>query len=192
MFKSCDFYEENKWHFPSVTTIMNAALPEAKRKNLIKWQVDQIYTLGYEGFKEKKYTTMKQGSDFHKAAEMLLKRQPLNKEEMNPQILKSVDTLEKIIEAEFRREMVLIEKKVFHTDLFYNGQLDCLGYYKDCLCVIDWKRSEKAKTELRDLYEYPVQTSAYIGINFFVKLLFPHLTKGFSNIYCRCIRCFLE
>lgn len=170
MFESNDYYEENKWHFPSVTTILNAALPEAKRRNLIKWQVDQIYKLGYDGFIDKKHTTMKHGSDFHMAAEMLLKRQPLNKEVINPRILKSVDTLEKIIETEFQREMVLIEKKVFHQDLFYSGQLDCLGYYKDCLCVIDWKRSEKAKTELRDLYEYPVQTSAYIGINFFCQV----------------------
>lgn len=163
MFESNYYYEKNKWHFPPVTTILNAAMPEDKRKSLIKWQVDQIATLGFDGYQNNQRTLMKHGTEFHKAAEMMLKRQPLDKQKIDKQIITSVDTLENIIETEFQREMVLIEKKVFHRDLFYNGQLDCLGYYKNSLCVIDWKRSERPKTELRDLYEYPVQTSAYIG-----------------------------
>ena len=38
-----------------------------------------------------------------------------------------------------------------------------MAYYKGNLCLIEWKSSEKDKTDVRDLYEYPVQLAAYVG-----------------------------
>ena len=163
MFQSSHYYDINRWKFPSVTTVLNVAQPEDKRKNLMKWQADKIEKLSYEGYKSYTYETTKKGHDFHKAAEMLLRKQPINEDELDTGIVKSVDTLKKIIEQEFKNDMVLIEEKVFHNALFYNGRLDCLGYYKDCFCLIDWKRSDRSKSELKDMYDSPVQTSAYIG-----------------------------
>lgn len=149
--------------FPAVTTVLNISTPDEKRKNLVKWQIDNILRLGFDGFKEFSNDIKNRGSEFHNVTESLLKRKPIDESKIDPRIQQSVESIKKILNTEFKDEMVLIEKKVFHGGLFYKGRIDCMGYYKDSLCIIDWKRSDKPKKTLYDMYGAPTQTSAYIG-----------------------------
>lgn len=151
--------------FPAVTTVLSVVMPADKQKNLIKWQVDKIEKLGFDGFNIFKEQIMKNGSQFHRAVEAVLTKKPVVDEILreNENIFKSVKAIQIVLEKEFNNEMILIEDKVFHNGLFYKGRLDCLGQYKDSVCVIDWKRSDKPKKTLQSLYDAPIQTSAYIG-----------------------------
>ena len=41
--------------------------------------------------------------------------------------------------------------------------LDAIISYQGKLCVIDWKTSQKKKTELKECFSYPHQIVAYAG-----------------------------
>lgn len=120
-------------------------------------------SLGYEGLEELNKINMKRGRDFHKSIETLMTGGNLVKENLDSDIIKSVDSIEKLIAEEFRGEMVMMEKKTVHENLMYKGRIDFMGYYKDSLCLIDWKRSDLPKRELSSLYDAPIQAAAYIG-----------------------------
>lgn len=148
---------------PPVTSIINVATAEENRENLIKWQIDKIEELGFDGYKASNNRIKKRGNDFHKATEKLLKGEQLDTPNLNPDIVNNIDTIKKVLEAEFKNEMVLVEENLLHSKLSYSGRFDCMGYYKDTLCLIDWKRTDEPKRELRSLYDAPVQIAAYIG-----------------------------
>ena len=147
------------WKFPSVSTILDMSASDEKYNNLIKWKMEHIYTLGLEGFRKQSDATRKKGTDFHRSIERMLKHETLAHDELTM----CVASAKKIIQSEFQGNMLLIEKNIFHDKLFYNGRIDSLGYYKDCLCLIDWKQSEKTKPTLRELYNAPIQMASYVG-----------------------------
>ncbi len=154
----------SSFQFPAVTTVINEAMPENKRNLLIEWEVDNIEKRGFDGFEKFQKKLKMNGANFHKGVEGLLKKQPVEKViSEKDEIFTSVKAIEEVLKKEFNNEMILIEDKVFHSGLFYNGRIDCLGYYKDRVCLIDWKRSEKPKKTIHSLYDAPIQTSAYIG-----------------------------
>jgi genome maintenance exonuclease 1 len=71
----------------------------------------------------------------------------------------------KSVKGLLKNEIKLVEHEcdVNHPHLFYTGRLDCLAYYKNRLSLIEWKFGEKRKTTLHDMYDYPIQLTAYLG-----------------------------
>ena len=59
--------------------------------------------------------------------------------------------------------VVALESVVIHPKLQYAGMLDAIISYQDKLCVIDWKTSQKRRTELKECFSYPHQIVAYAG-----------------------------
>jgi hypothetical protein len=66
----------------------------------------------------------------------------------------------------------IVEEKVFHYDLAYAGQVDCVVNYRGQPCVVDWKTADAPKQSVERLYDGPLQLAAYCGA---VNHAFPHL-----------------
>lgn len=151
---------ESMRYYPSVSTILSVG-DDKKYEFLLKWKLDEMDRLGYQGFLDKNEETKQKGTDFHNAVENILRKQPLPDYKTN--INKSIESLQKLLKDDFDNKYVLIESKVCHNQLAYQGRIDCLAYYKNELCLIDWKRSDKPKEDKSSLFEYPVQLAAYLG-----------------------------
>ena len=119
--------------------------------------------LGFERFLEYQEQVKVQGTEFHKDIELILTNQASKEIEAKPHLKQIIECIRTDI-----RDPVLIEAPVTHWNLLYTGRVDCVAYYKNTLCLIDWKSSEKSKKQqqLTDLYDVPVQISAYIGAFF--------------------------
>lgn len=144
-------FSENS--IPSVSNIIQLAKPLSE--NLLKWKLEKAQTFGLEGFEIYFKNIKKDGEKFHQFIEKRLLNKPVTTYDQN---LEALDPILKNIRA-----VLLTEAPVLHSNLFYQGRIDCLAYYQDELCLIDWKSSEKSKKDVKDLYDLPVQISAYIG-----------------------------
>lgn len=140
--------------FPSVTTILNATKPQAERDRLSNWKA----RIGTEEATRISTTASRRGTKTHKQIEHYL----LNKNPVCPQaslpywesikpVLEEIDTIR------------LIEGSVFHYGMKYAGKVDCVASYKGMPCVCEWKTADKPKGSIESLYEYPLQTIAYLG-----------------------------
>ena len=89
--------------------------------------------------------TRDRGSLFHKLVECIFKDEPLPKINPDFEMEHSIETTKKLIHSEFQRKYELIESRVVHRSLAYEGRFDCLAYYKNELCLIDWKWSTEPK-----------------------------------------------
>ena len=147
-----------KYLLPSVSRVMDWGRSDKMHEILLKWKIDKVGVMGLDGFLELQKSQLEEGTQFHKFIEKCLKEsdKPCTTE------IENYKELEKMIKADFK-DVQLIEAEVTHKHLFYTGKIDCLAYYKDTLCLIDWKTSDKDKPELKDLYSMPVQLSAYLG-----------------------------
>ncbi|CAF0706838.1 unnamed protein product [Brachionus calyciflorus] len=143
----------NDNYMPSVSNVIDLAYPLSE--NLLKWKIEKAQVLGLEGFKLYSDQIRKDGEKFHKYIEDRLLNKPTVLYDQN---LEGLDKIFKDID-----QVLLTESPVKHSNLFYQGRIDCLAYYKGELCLVDWKCSEKNKPTMKDLYDLPVQISAYIG-----------------------------
>lgn len=62
------------------------------------------------------------------------------------------------------KDVHLIEEKLTHPHLLYKGIVDCVAKLNKTTAVVDWKTSEKVKDTITKLYDAPVQTVAYLGM----------------------------
>lgn len=137
---------------PSVSSVIRMAQPIDSP--LTEWKVKQIAELGFEGYVDKMKQTTGYSSQFHKYIEERLegKRQADIFDDKLKRLEPIFDNVNRLVFA---------EKNIVHNTLIYKGRLDCLAYYKNDLCLIDWKLSDKRKTSLTELYDQPVQLAAY-------------------------------
>ncbi|RNA19963.1 mitochondrial genome maintenance exonuclease 1 [Brachionus plicatilis] len=149
--ESKDIYSDKL--MPSVSNIIRLAYPLSE--NLLNWKLDKAQAMGLEGFNIYSQQIKDEGQRFHSYVENRLLNKPTI---IYDEHLKALDLIFENIGS-----VLLTEAPVQHSNLFYHGRIDCLAYYKDELCLIDWKCSEKSKPDIKDLYDIPVQISAYIG-----------------------------
>ncbi|XP_062851031.1 mitochondrial genome maintenance exonuclease 1 [Trichomycterus rosablanca] len=148
---------------PSVTKILQKTMSEQQLFYLERWKRRKIAELGEEGFKQYTMNLFRQGRLFHAAIDVILTGENLTKEEDKftenlSGYLQSIGHVLDVI-----REVKAIESVVQHQALQYRGIVDCVATYKDSLCVIDWKTSERPKPLLNNTYDNPLQVVAYIG-----------------------------
>lgn len=151
--------------FRSVTSILGQTKPPSELFALKNWKKAQISELGKEQFKEKKTNISRRGTLFHHDIQLFFKsNEAPSFEEGTPNAgyWQSISHVLSDI-----TNVVAIESAVVHPVLGYAGTLDLIAEYKGTLSVIDWKTSEKHKTNLKDCYSYPLQLAAYAGaVNF--------------------------
>lgn len=143
---------------PSVSTILNST-SKGKLYLISRWRKQRIEQYGKEAFEQYTSLVTRRGSMFHSyIASVLSGDKTLN---TPPEILGLSKSVACVLEN--LRDVIAIEKKVYHVDLGYTGILDTIATYRGISCVIEWKTSEKVKPSLNDCYEYPVQSAAYAG-----------------------------
>lgn len=81
---------------------------------------------------------------------------------MKPEILDIWNSVDPLLN-EFQSPGVLIEEKLKHPFLLYQGIVDCVSYHKSSLCVIEWKKSDRHKKSIDLTYDAPIQLASYLG-----------------------------
>jgi genome maintenance exonuclease 1 len=149
------FLIKNNKIIPSVTGIIRQAKPLTG--SLLNWQVEKVKALGMEGFLAEMEEKTSYSSRFHNYIENTLNNK-IERGEVFDEKLKSMENLFADV-----GEVLLTEADVVHGGLFYKGRLDCLAYYKNDLCLIDWKLNDNRKKDVKSMYDYPLQLAAYWG-----------------------------
>jgi len=140
-----------KFTFPSVTTILDGAVP--KDGYLIKWIREQ--GIGGQAIFEK---AAEDGTEVHEAIDQLLHGGVVSSENMNDKVKKGIQAFIDWHE-EFKPKMISSEQMVYNMDERYAGGCDFYceldyGKYKGRY-VIDWKTSNS----IQDKHKY--QIAAY-------------------------------
>ncbi|XP_076633549.1 uncharacterized protein LOC143347843 isoform X2 [Colletes latitarsis] len=52
---------------------------------------------------------------------------------------------------------------VTHPNLRYSVKIDCIAWYRDTLCIIDWKKTHKRRESFKMLFDAPLKLAASIG-----------------------------
>ncbi|XP_055532747.1 mitochondrial genome maintenance exonuclease 1-like isoform X2 [Wyeomyia smithii] len=154
-------FENEQCKSPSVNKILSATMPEPARQALLKWKAAKIALLGEDGFTELQKATLERGSNFHSCLESWL-----NMESPGEDKLRKADKLWTSIEPlleKVSRPAKIVERKVYHPFLHYNGVVDCVSCIDNQLHIIEWKTSENQKTNLSGTYDAPLQLCAYLG-----------------------------
>jgi hypothetical protein len=156
--------EKTKLHFPSVGRVLDLCKSDRAYERLLNWKLEKIKIYGLKGFNDYQNKVLQNGMRFHRFIESQLKKTEFNESTLELDEA-SISAVKSLIKSDFK-DALLIESAVMHQHLFYTGRIDSLIYYKGNLCLVDWKTSDKDKPNLKDLYENPIQLSAYLGAFF--------------------------
>ncbi|MEE6510618.1 hypothetical protein FKM82_030612 [Ascaphus truei] len=148
---------------PSVTRILQQTMPMEQAFYLERWKQRMIMELGEEGFIEYTAALFSQGKLFHASLEaLLLFEEDFGKKQQESEAMSGYLASIQHVLADIVGVKTL-ESAVHHSALHYLGLVDCVAEYREKLCVIDWKTSEKPKPNLRDTFDNPLQVAAYVG-----------------------------
>ncbi|KAJ8687789.1 hypothetical protein QAD02_023583 [Eretmocerus hayati] len=144
--------------FPSVTKILTETMSEESKMVLEKWKASMIEKFGIRGFDLYQKELFEEGRLLHAAIVNNL----VNKStEVPDKIKKPFNSLTGVFSL--IEDVHAVESYVVHQELKYKGIFDCVAYYGGDLCLIDWKKSDRAKNSIGATYDAPVQVAAYIG-----------------------------
>lgn len=154
-------FENEQCKSPSVNKILTATMPEPARQALLKWKASKIALLGEDGFAELQKNNLDRGSNLHSCLESWL-----NMETPDEDRLRRADKLWTSIVPlleRINRPAKIIEQKIYHPFLHYNGVVDCVSCIDNQLHIIEWKTSENQKASLSSTFDAPLQLCAYLG-----------------------------
>jgi len=156
-----DTTQNKRLNIPTVARILDLCKSNRANEQLLVWKLEKIKIYGLNGFKNYRKKLLQRGEIFHRFIESQLRKKEFNEStlEINMQ---SINAFKSFLQSEFK-DALLIESVVSHKNLFYTGRIDSLIYYKNRLCLVDWKTSDKDKTNLKDFYDNPIQIVAYMG-----------------------------
>ncbi|XP_053316086.1 mitochondrial genome maintenance exonuclease 1 [Spea bombifrons] len=148
---------------PSVTRILQQTMPMEQAYYLERWKQRMIMELGEEGFIEYTAALFSQGKLFHAQLEDIILSQEgfCKKQEWTDEVSGYLASVQHVLPDV--AGVKSLESAVHHSELHYLGLVDCVAEYRNKLCVIDWKTSEKPKPNLQDTFDNPLQVAAYIG-----------------------------
>lgn len=171
--------------FPSVTTILSATRSKADQDKLRKWQhkFDKINGVG--AAKQYSDNACNKGTIIHKLIQMQLEGKDLPDCYEFPEI-GSVKSFLKTL------KVLAVEQKVFHPS-GYAGVTDCVAYFDNQLCIIDWKTSKREKKRSW-ITDYFIQGAAYANAwnycfpenkcdNILIVILGPKLQLFEASVY---------
>ncbi|XP_032677611.1 mitochondrial genome maintenance exonuclease 1-like [Odontomachus brunneus] len=163
--------DESMIKVPSVSAILTHTMSPESKLILEAWKKKMIKKLGQEGFDKYQKALLNDGTSLHTCiAHSLLGEEYEIPPRIEP-VFKSVQSVLKNV-----CHVKGIEAHVTHTKLRYKGIVDCIASYRGENYVIDWKKSDKKKLDLKGTYDAPVQVAAYIGaIN--ASNLYPFVIK---------------
>ncbi len=146
------FYQTPYGLFPSVTTILQATMPEDQRKRLRNWH--QRNGSDSENLRQQ---AAERGKVIHKLIEARFKGEEI---ECPPDVTEFWEEARKILGA--IGEVSAIERPVYHPQLQYAGTLDLLANWQGVLTLFDFKTSHREKRS-QWLTDAKLQIAAYRG-----------------------------
>ncbi|XP_058463985.1 mitochondrial genome maintenance exonuclease 1-like [Malaya genurostris] len=154
-------FENSPHKSPSVNKVLSATMPESARQALMKWKASKIALLGEEGFSKLQKATLERGNNFHSCLENWFSGKPLDEARLRKanELWLSINPLLNRIVKPAR----IIEQKIYHPFLHYNGVVDCVSSIDNKIHIIEWKTSENQKNNLSSTFDAPLQLCAYLG-----------------------------
>ena len=169
-------------YLPSVSKILQATMPESQRNALVQWKQLKISELGLEGFEIMQkcefnisvvlvrmldhllllLAHLSRGKQFHTCLQQFFEGDSIVKSDLPGEVLEIWKSIEPLLKN-FKTPGMLIEEKLEHPYLLYQGVVDCVSFHKENLCVIEWKKSDRLKKSLSFTYDAPVQLCSYLG-----------------------------
>ncbi|KAK3866389.1 hypothetical protein Pcinc_028077 [Petrolisthes cinctipes] len=145
---------------PSVRKILDATMPAANRIALEKWKVKMIKQLGEEGFEQYRKGLLDRGNLLHGCIHSELSGVTPSVEEL-PTIQGMWTSLRTVLPNV--SDVQVLESRLIHPYLHYQGALDCVGMYRGTPMLIEWKTSSKPKLSVKSMFDDPIQVAAYLG-----------------------------
>ncbi|KFB49901.1 AGAP010576-PA-like protein [Anopheles sinensis] len=153
--------ESNEYKSPSVNRVLSATMPEASRQALLRWKMGKIAELGEEGFQKLQKDIFERGSNLHSTLETWL-----SGSDPSDDMIGRSGTLWKSIQGalnDVERPAKIVERKLYHPYLHYNGVVDCITAIRGQPHIIEWKTSDNPKASVAATYDAPIQLCAYLG-----------------------------
>ncbi|KAK4296769.1 hypothetical protein Pmani_030765 [Petrolisthes manimaculis] len=145
---------------PSVRKILDATMPAGNRIALEKWKAKMIKQLGEEGFEQYRKGLLDRGNLLHGCIHSELSGVTPSVEEL-PTIQGMWTSLRTVLPNV--SDVQVLESRLIHPHLHYQGALDCVGVYRGTPMLIEWKTSSKPKLSVKSMFDDPLQVAAYLG-----------------------------
>ncbi|KAF0314395.1 Mitochondrial genome maintenance exonuclease 1 [Amphibalanus amphitrite] len=147
---------------PSVSRVLQATMSEESRAALRRWEEAMIARHGPDGFAQIKEAMFSVGRELHAA----IHRHLLGSAPEAP-LSPAADGFWRSVRPALRHVdgagLLAAERPLRHTQLGYQGVVDCVAPFRSCPMVIEWKTARRPKYSVRELYDNPVQAAAYLG-----------------------------
>jgi ATP-dependent exoDNAse (exonuclease V) beta subunit len=144
------FYETPSGLFPSVTTVLQATMPEKQRRQLREWHERN----GSEA-ESLRQQAAERGKVIHKLIEARFKGEEM---ECPSNVSDFWQEARRILGA--IGEVLAVEQPVYHPQLQYAGTLDLLAHWQGVLTLFDFKTSHREKRS-QWLTDAKLQIAAY-------------------------------
>jgi ATP-dependent exoDNAse (exonuclease V) beta subunit len=148
------YVDDRGQQLPSVTTILNATRSAEQWERLANWK----QRVGAEEAQRISSTASRRGTGTHRQIQRYLRGEGVQCSETVKPYWQSVEPILQKIDT-----VRLVEGTVFHYELGYAGQVDCVASYQGIPCVCEWKTADRPKESVDRLYDYPLQLAAYWG-----------------------------
>jgi mitochondrial genome maintenance exonuclease 1 len=105
---------------------------------------------------------LNRGKRFHHYLQKHFIGEQFNTNEIETEILPIWNSVKPLLEN-FQAPGVIIEEKLRHPYLMYQGVVDCVSFHDSTLSIIEWKKSDRQKKSLDLTYDAPIQLCSYLG-----------------------------
>jgi ATP-dependent exoDNAse (exonuclease V) beta subunit len=139
--------------YPSITSVLGRTMDEDKQKSLVRWQ-DSLGKAKADAYTK---TAADKGTAVHLLIERYLNKEDLQLSKFSPFDIKVFTALKlKLNKIKVEAQEIAL----YSSELGVAGRCDCIGYYKDLLSIIDFKTSNRNKTD-KDVFDYKLQICFY-------------------------------
>lgn len=153
-------FDRGYQRLPSVSKILEATMSEENRRVLERWKAKMIKQLGEEGFEEYRKELFDKGKLLHGCIHSELTGVSPGVENL-PSVQGVWTSISHVLPS--ITNVSVLESRLVHPYLHYQGAVDCVATYKGMPVLIDWKTSTKPKLTLNSMFDNPLQVAAYLG-----------------------------
>lgn len=140
-------------HLPSITTILGQTMEPEKQASLTRWQ-DSLGKAKAHAYTKK---AADKGTNVHLLIERYLKKEDLQIKSFS---IEDVNVFTALKVKLNNIKAVAQEIALYSDELGVAGRCDCIGYYEGIPSIIDFKTSNKVKSD-KDILDYKLQCTFY-------------------------------
>jgi genome maintenance exonuclease 1 len=142
-----------EYSFSSITTVLSNTESDEKKQSLEKWS----NSIGKENAEEITRNACDRGTTVHKFIELQFLKQPIVFDGVDETYVNTYRSLKFELN---NLKPVGLEVALYSKNLGVAGRTDCIGFYKDELCIVDFKTTGRTKN-FDDIKDYWLQIAFY-------------------------------